>query len=152
MVYHKCSCFITVIQILKRNAGFFTSYAVLTSCSQISMRAPPRARAHTTLSFLDAFRIFVMCLIVTDNIADLLYSRGAFRFSDVVESATTELVSTVQQLQSHIQPDDGCNLQFTSVSRILYNCFMTFDCSTIHAPSSKRVRLVSLYILGTLLC
>ncbi|KDR17707.1 Acyl-CoA synthetase family member 2, mitochondrial [Zootermopsis nevadensis] len=78
------------------------------------MRAPPRARAHTTLSFLDAFRIFVMCLIVTDNIADLLYSRGAFRYSDVVESATTELVSTVQQLQSHIQPDDGCNLQFTS--------------------------------------
>ncbi|XP_033609984.1 medium-chain acyl-CoA ligase ACSF2, mitochondrial isoform X2 [Cryptotermes secundus] len=39
---------------------------------------------------------------------------GAFRFSDVVESATPELVSTVQQLQSQIQPDDGCNLQFTS--------------------------------------
>lgn len=47
---------------------------------------------------------------------DFLYCRGAFRFSDVVESATPELVSTVQQLQSQIQPDDGCNLQFTSVS------------------------------------
>lgn len=47
---------------------------------------------------------------------DCSYSRGAFRFSDVVESATPELISTIQQQQAQIQPDDGCNLQFTSVS------------------------------------
>ncbi|GFG40504.1 hypothetical protein Cfor_06516 [Coptotermes formosanus] len=39
---------------------------------------------------------------------------GAYRYSDVVQNATPELVSTVHELQSQIQPDDGCNLQFTS--------------------------------------
>jgi hypothetical protein len=55
---------------------------------------------------------------------DCSYYRGAFRFSDVLESATPELMSTLQQQQSQIQPDDGCNLQFTSVSNSWISCWV----------------------------
>jgi fatty-acyl-CoA synthase len=48
-------------------------------------------------------------VIISDN-----QLPGAYRYSDVVQSASPELVSTVHQLQSQIQPDDGFNLQFTS--------------------------------------
>jgi len=69
----------------------------------------------------------------------LSYCRGAYRYSDVVQSATPELVSTVHQLQSQIQADDGFNLQFTSVSKILLKCFVASDCSTLHVPLLHHV-------------
>ncbi|KAJ9598580.1 hypothetical protein L9F63_010709, partial [Diploptera punctata] len=40
--------------------------------------------------------------------------QGAYRFKDVHNYGTPELVSQVQQLKHEIQPDEGCNLQFTS--------------------------------------
>jgi hypothetical protein len=60
----------------------------------------------------------------------LSYCRGAYRYSDVVQNASPELVSTVHQFESQIQSDDGFNLQFTSVSKILRKCFVASDCST----------------------
>jgi hypothetical protein len=75
--------------------------------------------------------------------------RGAYRYSDVVHSATPELVSTVHQLQSQIQPDDGFNLQFTSVSKIFRKCFVASDCSTLHVPSSYHICFC---VVATFLC
>ncbi|XP_069687353.1 medium-chain acyl-CoA ligase ACSF2, mitochondrial-like isoform X1 [Periplaneta americana] len=39
---------------------------------------------------------------------------GAYRFRDVMDSATPEQLTYIQQLQSEINADDGTNLQFTS--------------------------------------
>jgi hypothetical protein len=41
--------------------------------------------------------------------------RGAYRFSDVMASARPETVKIIQELQTRIQPDEGCAIQFSSV-------------------------------------
>ncbi|PNF29202.1 hypothetical protein B7P43_G10798 [Cryptotermes secundus] len=40
--------------------------------------------------------------------------RGAYRLKDIISSASTEYIKEVNQLQTLIQPDDGCTIQFSS--------------------------------------
>jgi hypothetical protein len=42
--------------------------------------------------------------------------RGAYRFTDVMASARPETLKRIRELQSKIQPDDGCVILFSSVS------------------------------------
>ncbi|PSN31808.1 Acyl-CoA synthetase family member 2 [Blattella germanica] len=39
---------------------------------------------------------------------------GSYLFDEIINKATPELLTEVQELQTYIQPDEGCNLQFTS--------------------------------------
>ncbi|PNF20733.1 hypothetical protein B7P43_G17298, partial [Cryptotermes secundus] len=40
--------------------------------------------------------------------------RGAYKFSDVMASARQETMKIIQEIQTRIQPDDGCCIQFSS--------------------------------------
>ncbi|PSN32142.1 hypothetical protein C0J52_25307 [Blattella germanica] len=40
--------------------------------------------------------------------------RGTYLLNDVINSATNESLEKINQLQNVIQPDDGCNIQFSS--------------------------------------
>ncbi|XP_069678185.1 medium-chain acyl-CoA ligase ACSF2, mitochondrial-like [Periplaneta americana] len=40
--------------------------------------------------------------------------RGAYRFNDVIASGRPESIQKIKELQTLIQPDDGCIIQFTS--------------------------------------
>jgi hypothetical protein len=42
-------------------------------------------------------------------------SSGAYRFSDVMASARQDTMKIIQEMQTNIQPDDGCCIQFSSV-------------------------------------
>ncbi|XP_069682962.1 medium-chain acyl-CoA ligase ACSF2, mitochondrial-like [Periplaneta americana] len=39
---------------------------------------------------------------------------GAFRFDDILGGAKAESIGQIRQMQDDIQPDEGCNIQFTS--------------------------------------
>ena len=41
--------------------------------------------------------------------------RGTLRFADVMEASTSKLLTSIQDRQRHLQPDDPINIQFTSV-------------------------------------
>lgn len=45
-----------------------------------------------------------------------LYFRGALKFSEVMEAATSKRRTELLDLQSKLQFDDPINIQFTSVS------------------------------------
>lgn len=47
----------------------------------------------------------------------LLYPRGAFRLQDVAQSGTRDSLDIIDKVLTTAQPDDGCLIQFTSVSR-----------------------------------
>lgn len=40
--------------------------------------------------------------------------RGAYRLKDIISSASPEYIEEINQLQTLIQPDDGCTIQFSS--------------------------------------
>lgn len=44
-----------------------------------------------------------------------LFNRGAYRLEDIILSADSEYIQEIHQLQTRIQPDDGCTIQFSSV-------------------------------------
>jgi hypothetical protein len=48
-----------------------------------------------------------------------IYYRGAYRFSDIIESASPESLKRIRELQTIIQPDEGCTIQYSSV-RVSY--------------------------------
>lgn len=45
-----------------------------------------------------------------------LFCRGCFRYCDI---SVPENMNEIEFLQNKIQPDDACNVQFTSVSIII---------------------------------
>jgi hypothetical protein len=49
------------------------------------------------------FKLYVIC------------SSGAYRFSDVMASAHQDTMKIIQEIQTKIQPDEGCCIQFSSV-------------------------------------
>jgi hypothetical protein len=44
-----------------------------------------------------------------------LINRGAYQLKDIILSASPEYIQEVNKLQTLIQPDDGCTIQFSSV-------------------------------------
>ncbi|KAG8227344.1 hypothetical protein J437_LFUL003333 [Ladona fulva] len=40
--------------------------------------------------------------------------KGSFQFDELIEGVNNETVDEVRRLGKHIQPDEGCNIQFTS--------------------------------------
>jgi hypothetical protein len=45
-----------------------------------------------------------------------VFYRGTHRFIDIIASASPESLKRVKELQTLIQPDDGCTIQYSSVS------------------------------------
>ena len=57
--------------------------------------------------------------------------RGAYRLSEVAASARPESLQIIRELQTKIQPDDGCVIQFSSVIYPKILCFCTVHCNII---------------------
>jgi hypothetical protein len=41
--------------------------------------------------------------------------RGTHKFDDIIKSASPESLKKIKELQTQIQPDDVCSLQYSSV-------------------------------------
>jgi hypothetical protein len=41
--------------------------------------------------------------------------RGAHRFNDIIASASPESLKRIWELQTLVQPDEGCTIQYSSV-------------------------------------
>lgn len=41
--------------------------------------------------------------------------RGTHKFDDIITSASPESLKTIKELQTQIQPDEVCTVQFSSV-------------------------------------
>jgi hypothetical protein len=45
---------------------------------------------------------------------------GSIKFEDLLKSDLNTSLSTIKEIEAAIQPDDGCSIQFTSVSTRIY--------------------------------
>jgi hypothetical protein len=50
--------------------------------------------------------------------------RGAYRLIDVMDSARPGSLKIIKELQTKLQPDDGCVIQFSSVRNLTILCFL----------------------------
>jgi hypothetical protein len=74
--------------------------------------------------------------------------RGTYRLSDVIDSARPESLQIIRELQTKIQPDDGCVIQFSSVSPLTIaiedSCFLgcCVTWSKIIRPRTGKIKII----------
>lgn len=55
------------------------------------------------------------------SICDFIFPRGTFRLQDIYSLANKDSKNRLEELAKVIQPDDACNIQFTSVRFLIFS-------------------------------
>jgi hypothetical protein len=76
--------------------------------------------------------------------------RGTHKFDDIITSASPESLKKIKELQTQIQPDEVCSVQFSSVRTLCITNTVT-ECTVAHC-SKPLAHLTELEALTNFFC